>query len=230
MGALCVEHCKPEDIFGSLDRNEAQNAPTLLYLLGDSKLLKRGIRVSVAGSRRPSLDGIRRARSLTQQLVKHKIIVVSGLATGIEAVVHETAMDSGGRTIAVLGTPLNQVYPVENAGLQRRIAREHLLVSRFRTGSAIERRNIPMRNRIMALLSHATMIVEAAEYSGTVHLAWETMRLRRPLFLLENIVTNPVLTWPAEMIKRGAKMLSRDSLDECMEEIMSTVLVRDDGS
>lgn len=219
MNALRIEQRTPAQLLGSLDRNEQQNAPSMLYLFGDELLLGKGIRVSVSGSRRPTLNGIRRSRALSRQLVERGIVVVSGLSAGIDAVVHDTTMDCGGRTIAVLGTALNQIFPLENALLHRRIAREHLLVSQFRSGTPIHRRNIPMRNRTMALMSHATIIVEAAQYSGTLHLAWETLRLGRLLFLLQNIVSNPALSWPREMIKRGARVMSRETMDDCLKEI-----------
>src|SRR5262249_40418887 len=102
--------------------------------------------------RKASSEGLKRASFLTRALVSHKVVVVSGLAEGIDTVAHTTAMESGGRTIAVLGTPLDQAYPAANRSLQDRIASEQLLLSQFRQGSRITPKNFPIRNRTMALL------------------------------------------------------------------------------
>ena len=100
---------------------------------------------------------------------------------------HTAALDEGGHTIAVLGTPLDQVYPKVNAGLQRRIAERDLLVSQFPSGMKVTPKNFPIRSRTMALLSDATVIVEAGERSGTLHQGWEALRLGRLPFLMESV-------------------------------------------
>ena len=209
----------PEDLLGQLNDVERKNAPKLLYLAGDPRLLSEGGRVSVVGSRNVSAAGIKRARALTQALVAHDIIVVSGLARGVDSVAHETAIACGGRTVAVVGTPLDRSYPPENQALQQRIMREHLAVSQFPPGTPPRRQNFAMRNRTMALLSDATMIVEAGEKSGTLHQGWEALRLGRPLFLLESVATNPLLSWPKEMIGYGAQVLTRENLPTVLENL-----------
>ena len=93
-------------------------------------------------------------------------MVVSGLAEGIDTAAHQATLEAGGRTIAVLGTPLDQVYPKRNAALQHQLMREHLCVSQFPVGSPIHRRNCPLRNHTMALLADATVIIEATDTSG----------------------------------------------------------------
>lgn len=121
---------KPEELLGPLNEVEEKNAPKLLFVAGDTALLKRK-RVSVVGSRNASKDGLARAHALACELVKRDVVVVSGLAEGIDTAAHEAAIEAGGKTIAVLGTPLDQTFPVKNRSLQERIMREYLAVSQF---------------------------------------------------------------------------------------------------
>ena len=146
-------------------------------------------------------------------------MVVSGLAEGIDTVAHQTALEAGGKTIAVIGTPLQQSYPASNAALQERMAREQLVVSQFPAGSPFQPRNFPIRNRTMALLTDATVIVEASEKSGTLHQGWEALRLGRTLFLMESVANDPSLSWPAEMIRYGAQVLTRGNLEVSLENV-----------
>ena len=218
----------PTDILGSLTAVERKHAPQELFLSGDLGLLARGPRVSVVGSRMVSSEGLRRSRMLAKALVDNGIIVVSGLAEGVDTAAHRGAIDSGGRTIAVLGTPLDQAYPKDNVELQALIGREHLLVSQFPSGYKTQPGSFPMRNRTMALLTDATVIVEAGEKSGTVHQGWEALRLGRLLFLLESVANDPKLSWPKEMIRYGAQVLSRGSLERALQEIPAVTVYRGD--
>ena len=212
----------PAEFLGELNEVEAKYAPRELFLRGDRALLRRGPRVSVVGSRRASEEGQRRARVLSSALARHGITVVSGLAAGIDRAAHEAAIDASGHTIAVLGTPLDSFYPKENQDLQERIGREHLLVSQFPIGYPTTPKNFPIRNRTMALLTDATVIVEAGEKSGTVNQGWEALRLGRLLFLLESVANDRALTWPTEMVRYGAQVLSRDNLDVVLENLPPT--------
>lgn len=219
LGPNNQDHWKPEELLGPLNTVEQKNAPKLLYVAGDVGLLRSGRRISVVGTREPSPEGIERTRALTATLARRGITVVSGLAKGVDTIAHQTAMDVGGRTIAVLGTPLDTCYPAENRELQARIMREHLAVSQFPSGLRAGAKAFPMRNRTMALVSDATIIVEAGEGSGTLHQGWEALRLGRPLLLLESLVNRTDLTWPQEMIGFGAEVLSRENLEEVLAEL-----------
>lgn len=208
-----------EELIGPLNEVERKNAPRELFLAGDEELLRSGPRVSIVGSRKASSEALSRARFLARALVKRGIVVVSGLAEGIDTAGHEAALAEGGRTIAVIGTPLNEFYPAKNRALQERLMREQLVVSQFPVGYPSKRENCPRRNRTMALISDATVIVEAGEKSGTLHQGWEALRLGRLLFLMESVATNKALTWPAEMIRYGAQVLSRENLEVVLEEM-----------
>lgn len=214
-----IESKTPAELMGSLNDLELKKAPSALYLIGDATLLSRGPRVSVVGSRTASPEGIRRARALAQALVRHDIVVVSGLAAGIDAAAHRAAIEVGGRTVAVLGTPVDEIFPPENADLYGVIVRDHLAVSQFPSGYKTQPKNFPMRNRTMALLTDATVIVEAGEGSGTLHQGWEALRLGRLLFIMESVANNKSLKWPGEMIGYGAQVLSRDNLENVLSDI-----------
>ena len=123
------------------------------------------------------------------------------------------------KTIAVLGTPLDHFYPKENEELQRRIMAEHLAISQFPNGSTVQKANFPMRNRTMALISHATVIVEAGEGSGTIHQGWEALRLGRPLFLLESLMKRTDLEWPRKMTSYGAQALTHTTAEVLFESL-----------
>ena len=203
----------------NLSLEEKKYAPDTLFVEGEADLLLEGVKVSVVGSRKASEEGLRRAKILTQKLLAHNIIVVSGLAAGIDTMAHETAIAEGGRTIAVLGTPLDKAYPSSNKALLDQIKQDHLAISQFPSGYPTKPQNFPMRNRTMALVSDATVIVEASQNSGTRHQGWEALRLGRSLFIMENVVANPSLSWPKEMMAYGAQVLVRQGLDEILENI-----------
>jgi DNA processing protein len=205
--AAPVKGYTPEQLLGPLNEVEQKNAPERLFAQGDTSLLRGGTRVSIVGARKASPEGLRRARKLAAELVREGVIVVSGLAEGIDTAAHEAAIAAGGRTIAVLGTSLDRTYPAKNRELQRRIMDEHLAISPYAPGSAIYPSNFPYRNRVMALISDATVIVEAGETSGTLHQGWEAIRLGRLLFILKSI-TESELEWPKKMLQYGAQVLT----------------------
>jgi len=205
----------PEELLGPLNEVESKFAPKRLFVAGATELLKARPRVAIIGSRNASDDGLRRASKLAKELVREGVVIVSGLAEGIDTAAHTTAIQLGGRTVAVIGTGLDQTFPTKNRDLQNQIAADHLLVSQFDFGTPIQRKNFPLRNRTMALVSHASVIVEAGESSGSLSQGWEALRLGRPLFLLRSLVENKALKWPAEMVEYGASVLTRtdDVLD-----------------
>jgi DNA processing protein len=212
-GFVQIVTITPAELLGSLTDVETKNAPRKLYLAGDTSLLQSGTRIAVIGTRHCTRDGWNRTAALTRALVERGMTIVSGLAAGIDTAAHTAAIDAGGRTIAVLGTPLAEAHPPENAPLQAAIATRHLLVSQFRPGSRTAPYNFPMRNRTMALVSDATVIVEANAASGALYQGWEALRLGRPLFLFECLMQDSEHTWPRQMLAHGAAVLTRSNLD-----------------
>lgn len=212
---------KTEEVLGPLNEIERRNAPGELFLEGDSSLLTEGLRVSIVGSRKASAAGIKRAQIFVKALVEHGITVVSGLAEGIDTIAHETAIAHGGKTIAVLGTPLSEAYPAKNKDLLRLIKHDHLAISQFPKGYPAKRDNFPQRNRTMALISDATVIVEAGENSGTRHQGWEAIRLGRLVYIMQNVADDRKLSWPKEMVAYGAQVLRREDVPEMLYDIPS---------
>lgn len=206
-----------EELLGRLNDVERKNAPNRLFLAGDQTLLHSGARVAIVGSRTASAEGRDLARQLAVFVASRGAVVVSGLAAGIDTEAHQAAIAAGGRTIAVLGTSLDEVFPAENRPLQERIMREHLAISQFEPGVPAHRTNFPRRNRTMALLSDLTVIVEAGEKSGSLHQGWEALRLGRPLFLTDLAVSNAGLAWPSEFMKYGAMVIRADDMGLLLE-------------
>ncbi len=182
----------------------------VLYFLGNWQLAEAPRRVAVVGTRQVSPEGAARTRKLVRALVERDYTVVSGLAQGVDTIAHETAIEAGGRTIAVIGTPISEVYPKENARLQRRIAEEYLLVSqvpvlRYKAQNfKWNRLFFPERNKTMSALTEATIIVEAGQTSGTLIQAQAALDQKRKLFILDSNFQNPGITWPAKFEKLGA--------------------------
>lgn len=220
---------RPDQLLGPLNDVEQKFAPKELYVAGDVSVLHRGGRVAIVGSRKASLVGIARAKKLATILVDHGTVVVSGLADGIDTAAHTTAIAKGGKTIAVIGTPLDRVYPRKNAALQETIAQDHLLVTQFPLGYPTKPGCFPMRNRTMALIADATVIIEASDTSGSLSQGWECLRLGRPLFITKAVSEDPTLTWPAEMQSYGAQILSDETLDLLLESLPPRDSVTVDG-
>lgn len=200
---------------------DASNPIELLYYKGDWNLLNYSKIVSIVGSRKPSFDGMRRARKLVNLLVNDGYIIMSGLAEGIDTIAHTSALEFGGRTIAVIGTPINQCYPKKNKHLQDEVSKHHLLISQVpferykKQDYRLNRFFFPERNATMSALSQATIIIEAGETSGTLTQAKAAIAQGRKLFILENNFLNTRITWPTKFNNKGAVRLKtyEDFLD-----------------
>jgi DNA processing protein len=176
-------------------------APPFFWAAGDVGLLSGDLhRVAIIGSRDASELAIKRSTKIARQLAESHVVVVSGLAKGIDRSAHESAIATGGHTIAVIGTPLDRCYPAEHAELQRSIYTNHLLVSQFENGARTFPSDFVKRNRFMALLCNATIVVEAGDTSGTLSQAAETQRLGKPLFIMKSVLDNKALSWPQKFL------------------------------
>lgn len=213
-----VTEFTPEDLLGPLNQLERKYAPEKLFVAGDPGLLRDGRRVSVIGSRNALPDALRRTRKLVRALVRHEVIVTSGLAAGVDTAAHRQAIASGGQTVAVLGTPVNRAYPKENAELHAEIVRAHAAVSQFPLGTQTRRGHFPQRNRTMALLSDATVIVAASEGSGTFYQAREALRLGRDLLIMESLASRGVAA-VADLLNSGAQVLNDANLNHWLGQL-----------
>jgi DNA processing protein len=187
---------------------DARHPIELLYYRGTWELVETRC-VAVVGSRNASKEGLARARKLARELVARNFTVVSGLAVGVDAAAHRAAIDAGGRTIAVVGTPLGQIYPKENRELQEEIARDFLVISQIPVLRHAEqkwfqnRTFFPERNVTMSALTEATIIVEAGDTSGTLTQARAALHQGRKLFILDSCFQKKKLTWPARYAEQG---------------------------
>lgn len=190
-----------------LNHYEKRYAPNQLYVCGRLSVPFRNPLVSVVGTRKASKEGLLFVEKIVKKLCEKKVIVVSGLARGIDTAAHRETIKLGGETVAVLGTPLNRFYPPENRELQQRIMMDHMAVSQFPENHITQRHDFILRNRTMALISDATVIVEAGEDSGALSQGWETIRLGRPLFI-SPLVIDQGMKWPQKMIEYGARIFN----------------------
>lgn len=188
---------------------DARNPVEMLYYQGAWELTEmRGL--AVVGSRKPSADGLARARRISRELVKRGFSVVSGLADGIDTAAHEAALEANGQTIAVIGTPLGEFYPRKNRELQGRIARDYLVISQvpilryLREPFKNKRNYFPERNATMSALTEGTIIIEAGETSGTLTQARAALYQGRKLFILDSCFQNDKISWPKRFEDQGA--------------------------
>jgi DNA processing protein len=209
------EWVAPETLLGALTELEQKYAPPKLYVAGPMEIPLPHPRVAIIGTRQPSAEGRVIAWNLASALARAGAVVVSGLARGIDTVAHTAAIEAGGRTIAVLGTPLSKTYPPENAQLQHQIMERHLVISQFPENYPPQGKNFVLRNRTMALIADASVIVESGEGGGSLHQGWEALRLGRPLFINAREFGKAGLEWPRKMADYGAVQFSdpRDVLD-----------------
>ncbi|MGP8057842.1 MAG: DNA-processing protein DprA [Nitrososphaerales archaeon] len=198
----------PQGLLGPLNDVEEKCAPKHLYVAGETQPPLPRPRVAIVGSRKASAKGLEAATNIARSLVGNGVVVVSGLAEGIDTAAHEGAIEGRGRTIAVLGTPLNKVYPAKNYRLQDTIMSHHLAISQFPIGHRTTPKDFVLRNRTMALVSNASVIVEGGEMSGSLAEGWEAIRLGRPLYIWKTVSENPDLSWPKSMLEYGAVKLS----------------------
>ncbi len=202
---------------------EVRYAPETLYVKGPLKIPLPKPRVSIVGSRKASEAGLFDARSIARSLATNGVVIVSGLAEGIDTSAHLSALDAGSKTIAVLGTPLNKTFPAKNFPLQQEIMKNHLAISQFEIGQPVRPGNFVTRNRTMALISDATVIVEASNDSGSIHQGWEAIRLGRPLFIWKSLINRNDLPRVQRLLSYGAIELSDP--EEILEFLPSSLEV-----
>lgn len=196
---------------------KTSEAPKFLFARGDISLLKRKI-ISVVGTRKPSELGEKRAKILAGILCDLGIVVASGLATGIDYAAHSGSLGAKGKTIAVIGTPLNRVYPSENRKLQEDISERGLVISQFAPSQQVHRWNFPLRNSVMSGISLATVVIEAGETSGALIQANYALKQNRLVFIPQSAVENPKISWPKKYLqKKGAYSFSR--VEDLLEKL-----------
>ena len=181
--------------------------PLLLYAKGDPALLQRE-GVAVVGARNATMQGKTNARRFANVLSDAGMLVVSGLALGIDAAAHEGGLAGPGSTLAVIGTGIDRIYPRRNAGLAHRIAQEGCLVSEFALGTVAQSQHFPIRNRIIAGMTRATLVIEAAARSGSLITAHAAINAGREVFVLPGSVLSPQSVGCHALIREGARLVA----------------------
>lgn len=205
-----------EIYYSQLSPAEQKVAPKSLFYEGDFSLLLKSPKVAVVGSRDVTDIGILRTQKVCEELVKRDITIVSGLAKGVDTIAHHVGLKS--KTIAVLGTPLDIANPINNLSLLDEIKHNHLAISQFDIGSKVYPSNFPARNKTMALITDATIIIEATENSGTRHQAWEAIRLGRQVFIMENILKSNI-KWAIDILEYGGIVLTNKNFQYIFDSI-----------
>jgi len=191
--------------------------PLLLWLQGPRELLTTPS-LAIVGSRNPTAQGGDNARAFARALAQAGYTIVSGLALGVDAAAHEGALDTGGATIAVVGTGLDQVYPRRNAALAARLlAAGGLIVSEYSLGTPVMQANFPKRNRIIAGLSRGCLVVEAALQSGSLITARLAVEAGREVFAIPGSIHSPQARGCHALIRQGAKLV--ESAEDVLEEL-----------
>ncbi len=200
---------------------ETYDPPPLLYLRGNRELLTR-YAIAIVGSRKPSPYGTQMAARLARDLSERGLCIASGLARGIDSCAHKGALDAPrGATVAVLGCGIDVVYPKENRKLYKEIEDRGVLVSEFPLGAFPAPQNFPIRNRIIAGMSLGVVVVEGAQYSGSLITARLAMETGREVYAVPGNVTQPASFGPNQLIKQGAKLVTgwEDVVEELPTEI-----------
>ena len=175
--------------------------PSILWLAGNISAFD-GPLVAVVGSRKVSSEGKRRSFVLAKALVDLGITVVSGLAEGVDSAAHEAALKRNGKTIAVMGTPIDECFPSKNKALKEKIATDGLVISQFPIGTETFPSNFPRRNELMAAISHMTIVVEASAKSGTRHQVAACLKLGRPVGFLSSLIALKI-PWVEDALSSG---------------------------
>jgi DNA processing protein len=194
---------------------EIRDPPRLLYARGNSDLLREA-QLAVVGSRRASAAAIRVAESLSGDLAQAGLHISSGLARGVDGAAHRGALAASGRTIAVMATGIERVYPSRHRGLAEEIARSGCLVTELPPGTPLRRHNFPVRNRIISGMSLGVLVVEAALPSGSLITAGTALEQGREVFALPWSPLHGGGSGCLQLIRDGAKMVqgAEDILEE----------------
>jgi len=202
---------------------EIYDCPPVLYVRGNL-LPKDDPYLAVVGTRKPTVYGRQVTEEIVADLVQSRIIVISGLARGIDSIAHRTALDSGGETIAVFASGLDIVYPADNAKLAQAIMERGALVSEYPLGIRPKADNFPQRNRIMSGLSLGVLVVEAGERSGALITAHQAVEQNRDVFAIPGSILSPSSKGTNHLIQEGAKLVC--NCNDILEELNLTTMAQ----
>jgi len=193
---------------------EIPSSPAVLYYQGQINLQEnQGIKpmVGIVGTRNPTEYGCRWTRKISATLASHGFTVVSGMAAGIDTEAHRGCLEAGGRTIAVFGTGIDIVYPKRNQALYQQIQEQGLVLSEYSAGTQANRAQFPQRNRIVAGLSRAILVMEAPYKSGALITAYQANEFGRDVYALPGSLDNPKSLGCLGLLNRGAQVILSES-------------------
>lgn len=203
---------------------EIHDPPLVLYVQGDVEALNTAS-VAMVGTRGPTQYGLECAHRFGYQLAQAGVTVVSGLAYGVDTASHKAALQAKGRTVAVIGSGLDQMYPAENQGLADTIAASRgAVISEYPFGKRANKQTFPMRNRIVSGLSRAVLIVEADLKSGTMITANQALEQGRDVLAIPGRIDNPKAQGCLMMIKQGARLVT--CVDDVLDELQKLPFAR----
>ncbi len=194
---------------------ETYSPPIILFTRGNIELLKNKNLLSIVGTRKYSHYGKDVVKNMVSQISNQNITIVSGLAMGIDSLAHIEALKGVGSTIAVLGSAINQIYPTSNTELSKQIEENGLIISEFPIDSKLAKENFPKRNRIIAGLSCATLVIEADEKSGALITANFAIDENREVLTIPGSIFNKNSIGTNNLIKQGAKLIT--SIEDVLE-------------
>ncbi len=225
----------PEDsCYPSLLREISKPSP-LLFVRGDADCLSLP-QIAIVGSRNPSGGGLENAHRFSEYLASNGFAITSGLALGVDAAAHEGALAAGGKTVAVMGTGINMIYPARHRDLAQRILDGGgALVSEFPLGTGAQAANFPQRNRIISGLSCGVLVVEAALKSGSLITANTALQQDREVFAIPGSIHNPLARGCHQLIRQGATLV--ETANDIVEQLhgmlsyqqQELVALREDG-
>jgi DNA processing protein len=202
---------------------EIYDVPPVLYVRGDITAEDEWT-IAVVGTRRATIYGREVTERLVAELVRNRITVISGLARGIDSIAHRTALESGGRTIAVFACGLDIVYPPENVNLAQAVIEHGAIVSEYPLGIKPKADHFPRRNRIMSGISLGVLVTEAGEGSGAMITASLALEQNREVFAVPGSILSPASRGVNRLIKEGAKLVSE--VQDILEELNLTMIPR----
>lgn len=208
---MLIEELSINNKFYPKQLKEIYNPPKKLYVLGNKEILNY-FSVAIVGTRKNSKYGETVATNLSYDLASKNIVIVSGLALGIDSFAHIGALNAKGKTVAVLGHGLDIIYPKENRNLARKIIQEGgCLVTEYPIGTQIEKEHFPERNRIISGLSRGVVVIEATEKSGSLITADFAVEQGRDVFAVPGEILSQNSFGTNELIKQGAKLITEAS-------------------
>lgn len=202
---------------------EISDPPPVLYAKGDLACLSMSA-IAIVGSRNASVQGEKNAEAFAQALAMEGLCIISGMALGIDAAAHRGAITAAGKTIAVVGTGLDIVYPAKHRDLAHQIVAQGLIISEFPLGTPSRPQNFPRRNRIISGLSLGCLVVEANVQSGSLITARLAAEQGREVFAIPGSIHSPISKGCHKLIKQGAKLVDqlKDITDELLPNLIGT--------